>query len=141
MYVECAQIRREFGFRTALAGTLIRLGQVLLQEGDAIQSKKLAEESLEIFRDLNIPDMQVYCLNLLAGAAGIDRQDARAARLFGAAEAATRILVVETDEFYHVTYDPIIAAARDRLGDTDFDKMWAEGQKLSLEQALELALD
>jgi predicted ATPase/DNA-binding SARP family transcriptional activator len=141
LYRECAQIRRDWGFRTGLALTLLRLAQVLIQEGNAIQSKKLAEESLEICRELNITDMKVYCLNIFAGAVGIDRQDERAARLFGAAQAATEKLDVETEYFYHMTYDPIIAVIREQLGETDFNKAWAEGRNMTLEQAVELALN
>jgi len=141
LYRECAQIRRNWGFQTGLASTLLRLGQVLIQEGDAIQSKKLAEESLEIYRELDIKDIGVYCLNIFAGAAWINRQDERAARLFGAAEAATEKLDVETEYFYHMTYDPIIAGIREQLGEADFNKAWAEGRKMTLEQAIELALN
>jgi hypothetical protein len=129
----------------------VRLGQVLLQEGDALQSKKVAEESLEIYRELNITDRWVYCLNILAGAAGINRQDERAARLFGAAQAAAEKLDVETEffynmtlepeYFYHMTYDAIIADICEQLGEADFNKAWAEGRQMTLEQAVELALN
>jgi hypothetical protein len=135
MYMECAQIRRDFGYEAGFAGSLYRLAQVYLQEGDAIQTKKLAEESLQIFRELKSVSMQVLCLNLLAGAAGIDRQEERAARLFGAAEQ----LNAEADDLYHMAYDPIIAAVRDVLGEADFNQAWEEGRQLSLEQAFELA--
>jgi hypothetical protein len=129
------------GWRTGLASTLLRLGQALIQEGDALQSKKLAEESLEIYRELNITDRRVYCLNIFAAVAGINRQDERAARLFGAAQAAAEELDVETEYFYHMTYDPIIADIREQIGEAGFNQAWAEGRKMTLEQAVELALN
>jgi non-specific serine/threonine protein kinase len=141
LYRECAQIRRDMGWRTGLAFTLLRLGWVLIQEGDAIQSKKVAEESLEIYRELNITDRRVYCLNIFAGAAGINRQDERAARLFGAAQAAAEKLDIETEYFYHITYDPIIADIREQLGEAGSNKAWEEGREMTLEQAVELSLN
>jgi hypothetical protein len=39
----------------------------------------------------------------------------------------------------HQVFDPLVASTRERLGDTEFNRLWAEGRKLTLEQALELA--
>jgi hypothetical protein len=127
------------GFRTGLATALLGWGQVVLQEGDAIQARGLFEESLAIVRELKIVEDQVYCLAGLAGVAGVAGQDERAARLFGATEAAAERLNLKMDDLYHKAYDPIIAAVRGRLGETDFNAAWAEGRGMTLEQALECA--
>lgn len=139
LLMECAEIRRQIGHRSAVAGSLIDLGQLLLQEGDFIQPKALAEESLAISRELKIIRFQVYCLAGFASAAGNAGQDARAAILFGATEAAAERLALKMDDFDHMTYDPIVAAVRGRVGEADFDVAWARGRKLTLEQALEYA--
>ncbi len=39
----------------------------------------------------------------------------------------------------HQVFDPLIAGIRERLGEAEFNRLWAEGRKLTLEQALELA--
>jgi tetratricopeptide (TPR) repeat protein len=138
-YKECAQIRREMGHRGGLVGTLINLAQVHLEEGDYIQASALSEESLVICRELKIVKAQVYCLAGFASSAGLSGQDGCAARLFGAAEAAAERLDLKMDDYDHKAYDPIITASRERLGEAEFNRLWAEGRKLTLEQALELA--
>jgi hypothetical protein len=43
------------------------------------------------------------------------------------------------DDLEHKSYDPIIAAVRERLGEAEFKRLWDEGRMLTLEQAIELA--
>jgi len=136
-YVECARIRRQMGHGYGVAVALINLGQLSLQEGDVAQAKATAEESLAISRELRTVPNQVHCLAGFAGATALDEQDERAARLFGAVEAAAETLDLKMDDLDHMTYDPLIAAVRDRLGEADFSAAWAEGRKMTLEQALE----
>jgi hypothetical protein len=42
--------------------------------------------------------------------------------------------------FYRDEYERLIAAARDRLGDDSFKKLWKEGWVLTLHQAVDYAL-
>jgi tetratricopeptide (TPR) repeat protein len=139
LYTECAHIRREIGFQAGVVGTLINQVQVYLEQGDSLQARALSEESLAISIELKFIQATVYSLAGLAGAAGIERQDQRAARLFGAVEIAAERLNIKFDEFDHRAYDPIIITIRERLADTDFKSAWAEGRQLTLEQAIELA--
>jgi predicted ATPase/class 3 adenylate cyclase len=138
LYTECAHIRRQI-WRSGLVTTLIDLVQVHLEQGDSLHARALSEESLAISIELKFIRAPVYNLAGLAGAAGIERQDQRAARLFGAVEAAVERLNIKFEEFDHRAYDPIITAVRARLAETDFKSAWAEGRQLTLEQAIELA--
>jgi hypothetical protein len=138
LLTECAQIRRQIGHRIALANVLVGLSQICLQEGDPIQVKALLEESLAIYKELKIVRDQVYCLVGFAGIAYLVGRDERAALLFGAAEAALEMLHIELDEMDHLTYDPIMAAVREWLGQDRFDAAWTQGRKMTLEHALEL---
>ena len=38
----------------------------------------------------------------------------------------------------HKVFDPFVAVLRERLGETEFNALWAEGRELTLEQAIEL---
>jgi hypothetical protein len=144
LYTESAQVKREMRWRESVAFTLGDLCQVYLQEGDFDQVRVLTIECLAIYKDLpEIPEPNrsihlLYCLANLAGAAGNAGQATLSARLFGAVEAAAEDLGIVMDEFDRAAYDPIIAALRERLGEPDFNAAWAEGRKLTLEQAIEL---
>jgi predicted ATPase/DNA-binding SARP family transcriptional activator len=138
-YLECAQIRREIGFQSASAEALYSLGRVLLQEGDAIQAKAQFEECHLIYNELKSIFGQVIYLFGMAGVAVLMGQYETATYLFAAIEFfATRLDILMSD-ISHQVFDPLIATTRERLGETEFNRMWAEGRQLTLEQALELA--
>jgi len=62
-----------------------------------------------------------------------------ATRLFGAAEAIRQRTRLARFPVYQAGYDPAVAAARDTLGQQDFDTAWAEGAALSIEEAIAYA--
>ena len=76
----------------------------------------------------------------LGGVAAARQQPERAARLFGAAiEDNTLISVMEPAE--QADTERCIAAARAQLDETVFAVAWAEGQAMTLEQAIAYALE
>jgi hypothetical protein len=64
--------------------------------------------------------------------------DCRAESLFGATDAAAERLALKMDDFNHRVYDPTIAAIRERLGENDFNVLWTEGRRLTLDKRLSL---
>jgi hypothetical protein len=68
-------------------------------------------------------------------------QRMRAARLLSAA-ANPRASTGAGRRLYELaTFEPMVAALRATMGDAAFEAAWAEGQALTLEQAVDLALD
>jgi len=139
MYAECAQNHRLYGYRPALAWDLYHWGRALLQEGHVTQAEALFEESLAIFIELREGPGQESFLRGMAGAAFLTGQNESAARLFGADQSISKKLGAPMDVLDHKVFDPFVAALRERLGETNFNALWAEGRELSLEQAIELA--
>jgi hypothetical protein len=127
------------GTKRILAWELYLICLVSLEEGDSIQARAIIDEMLAIYRELKIAQPQINCLTGFAGVAGISGQDKRSACLFGAVEAVTERLDAKMDDLEHKSYDPIIAAVRERLGEAEFKRLWDEGRMLTLEQAIELA--
>jgi hypothetical protein len=75
---------------------------------------------------------------LLAGAQGRER---RAALLSGAAERLFEILGASLPLVDRADHDHKMAAARAVLGEESFAAAWSEGKAMSLEQAVEYALE
>jgi predicted ATPase/class 3 adenylate cyclase len=100
---------------------------------------RTAEAGLSATRALQIDDrpLAVYCLELLAAAAAAGGDERRTALLLGATEAAREAMGVEPDEDEE-------ALRSYALGSLDRERglvadAWAEGRKLDLAQAVELA--
>ncbi|ORB88463.1 Putative HTH-type transcriptional regulator [Mycobacterium persicum] len=75
-------------------------------------------------------------LECLARLAVNDDNHGYAARLLGAAEAIRRRMGHPRFPMYQAGYDAAVAAVREALGQSDFDAFWAEGARLSTEEAI-----
>ena len=82
-----------------------------------------------------------YPIEGLAILASAQNRMGRAARLIGAAENFYTPLRFEMSAKERAEHDRVIAAARLALGEEAFAKAWAEGQSMSLEEAVIYALD
>ena len=125
--------------------TLAALGRVALAAGDTATARTRLTQAVTVLRDGG----QVWSLPLrlaeLAQLAAAQGQPTRAARLWGAAAAQRQTLVgrpPRADE------DPLFGTPaqadevlRARLGDAAFAAAWAQGQALTLEQAVAYALE
>jgi hypothetical protein len=76
----------------------------------------------------------------LAGVAAVDGAPDRAARLFGAAEAPLRASGDRFDLVDQGEYDRNLAAVRAQVDAEAFAAAWAEGQAMTLEQAIAYGL-
>ena len=82
-----------------------------------------------------------YCLEGLAAVAGEQGQPDRACRLFGAAAALRKTGGWPLEPVYQSEYQRQVAALRDTLGEKAFAAAWAEGQAMTLGQAIAYALE
>jgi hypothetical protein len=79
----------------------------------------------------------------LAGYAGVLVMSGKAdlaARLFGAVESLLESIAGRLDPSDQKEFDYYVAAIRGQLDDAKFEKAWAEGRAMTLEQAIEFAL-
>jgi DNA-binding CsgD family transcriptional regulator len=83
-----------------------------------------------------------YSLTGAAGVAVLRGRPARAARLFGAAEAVRKAVGHPVQPLKRVNYDyeSYAASVRAELGEASFEAAFSEGRAMSPEQAIEYAL-
>jgi predicted ATPase/DNA-binding CsgD family transcriptional regulator len=142
-YQESLAIRRELGDTRGVAVSLINLGHVAYHRGTYQEATKFFEESLAMFQRIESTRGTIDCLDGLAGVLGAEHMPERAARLFGAAEqlretAQIGLIVAYPDQ---MEYDFYKASVRSQLTEEVFAAAWREGSAMTLEQAIEYALD
>ncbi|HTX91626.1 MAG TPA: tetratricopeptide repeat protein [Anaerolineales bacterium] len=99
------------------------------------------QENLVISNDVKDYWGLVWGIERLAEAAEKTGQDARSARLWGAADALRHVAGVLWHPGFHSYYtEERFAGLQARLGEAQWKKLWAEGQALSVEQAVAEAL-
>ena len=121
--------------------SLNRLGFMARDQGDYGAAWVLFEESLAIFRELGNKLGIAQNLEGLAAVAVAQAQSERAARLFGAAEGLREVIGAPLPSADRAEHDRSVAAVRTALGEEAFAAAWAEGRAISLEQAVEYALE
>jgi|SRR5579859_291702 len=116
------------------------LGETALAQGESTNASAHLIKALALFRELGDRAGVSWCLAGLAGVAMLDEEPQRAAQLWGAAEAQRQAIGCRPAPAARATRERLIAAAREQLGDELFAAAWAEGEKLTMEQAVALAL-
>jgi predicted ATPase/DNA-binding CsgD family transcriptional regulator len=136
-------ISREIGERQATTSALYTLAILAQTEGEDERARNLLEEGLRLSAELGNEADVAHCLEGLASMYGAEGKIVRAARLWGAEEA-----VLEKLEDAVYTYLPDralhrsqVAAARSQLDEAVWTAAWTEGRVMSLEQAVEYALE
>ena len=81
---------------------------------------------------------QLECFAFIAGAS---RQNERSTKLFGAAEVLRELIGSPMTPLERREYDQAVSNLRARIDETALAKAWAEGRALTMEQAIEYALE
>jgi DNA-binding CsgD family transcriptional regulator len=120
---------------------LINLGLASVGLGEHERAMGSFEEALVKSEDMGRTPQVIETVEGMASLAGAMGNAARAAHLWGAAEAAravTGIGVFTPDEL--ALHEPHLASARTELGEAAWEKALAEGRAMSLEEASQYAL-
>ena len=142
LYEESIAIGRELGHRSGIAYSLHNLGNVAYEQGDYLAARLQFEEGLAILRELGDREGSDQSLAGLAAVIAALGNSLRAARTWGAAERLRVEIGSPLPQSDRPRYDRRVAAARAALGDdAAFDHAWQEGRALTLEQAIDLALE
>jgi len=142
-YEQALEVHRELG-RFPTATPLFNLAWVAVHSGDYQKARRLFEESLKLHREYGYKiGMVEECLGGFAAILGMIGKPEAAARLFGAVEALLEKIgrAGGMEQLDQKEYDYYVAAVRAQLNESALAKCWAEGHALTLEQAIEYALE
>src|SRR5919107_2062652 len=103
-------------------------------------AEEFLKEALALERELGYWAYGAYCLEGFAGLAGARGQGARAARLWGAAEALRTGIGAPPTPEARPYYERSMAATRTLLGEVAWEAAFAQGPAMSPEEAAEYAL-
>ena len=134
---------REAGDARGIARCLIEIGFVTLTQGDYERATTLLQECLCLARELDHKLYIQYCLTMLGGVAASQGRPVLAARLWGIAEVMSETYDTRFTRVSHalIDYEDRLAAARSQLDEAAWEAAWAEGRAMTLEQAVEYALE
>ena len=131
---------RELGGKRGIAQLLHLLGLVALGQDDHDRATELFKESLALNQELGVKDFIAYCLEGLAGVAVAQGESEPGAIILGAAEGIRKAISAPPPPSERVEIDRNVAAVRAGLDEKTFTEAWAQGRKMSMEEAVEYAM-
>lgn len=134
-------LSREAGNWSMLANFLGTQALLKRLEGNDAGTGELLRESVEIAGMLRDDYNVVFCATGLAGVAAREGRAKRAARLFGVADALSEKTGAGVSwSVLRSLNERDLASTREMLGPGTFEKAWAEGRAITLEEAVAYAL-
>jgi tetratricopeptide (TPR) repeat protein len=134
-------VLNETGDKWNIASNHRLLGSVALDQGDYKRASAFFVQGLSLCGELGDKYISQQCLQGLARAASGTGHYERAVRLFGAAEVLRETLGFHSYPVDQAGHDQCVISTRAAFGDDAFAAVWAEGRAMTLEQAVEYALN
>jgi non-specific serine/threonine protein kinase len=142
LHEECLGIARKLSDRRDVALSLLNLGDTVREQGDYPAARALFEESLAIQGELGDQHNVARALEGFAAVVFALVGPARAARIWGQAAQLREEIGAPLEPPDRSRYNHHVAAARAAMcDDAAFDRAWQEGRDMTLEQAVQYALD
>ncbi len=138
---ESLNILQRIGEVRSRGYSLSSLGAVAWLRQDFIRARTLYSEALTLSYQIGEKLSVVYSLGTLTGIAGEQGQVVRAARLAGATGRLFDTLGTNLDPLEQAAYERGVELARAALDPATFDRLWAEGQAMTLEEVVQYALE
>jgi predicted ATPase/DNA-binding CsgD family transcriptional regulator len=148
--LESLALRRERGDKWGIGTSLGTLGWVALRQHDFKQMRTLLRESMAVRTDTGDISGIAWCLEKLAQAIMLEAQVVtlaqratdlqRATTVLGAAAALRTPLGSMIDLADQHDYEQMLANLHAALGESSFAMQWAAGSRMSIEQAVDVAL-
>ena len=131
---------REMGDIQRVAMIQSEFGHMERYEGNLDKAEQAYRETISVWQKIGHGAAVANQLECLAFIAIAHNQDARAARLFGAAEALREKVYIQMSQFERIEYDKQVTELRNGMDDKAFSNLWAEGRVMTMDQAVQFAL-
>ena len=115
-------------------------GHVERQKGNLMQARSIYRETIKGWQDLGNRAAIAHQLECFGFIALAEEEPQAAVKLFGAAEALRDKIQAPMTDYERVEYDQKVAQLLSMFAETEFHALWAEGESMTLEQAIEFAL-
>jgi tetratricopeptide (TPR) repeat protein len=143
LYKEALEITQSCDDKEGNANILGDLGLHYFTMRQYAKAGPLLHRSLSIFAALGDKEDVTCALTVLAGFSAETHDHNRAARLFGAVDAAYESMgigLLPLDRLRY-RYDGLISSLRNAMGESAFQSCWDEGRKVTLDSAVKLATE
>lgn len=142
VYEEGLAVAREIGSNLGIAQALCSLANVSYMQSDYSTARSRYIEGLDFNRVTGflLKGIVAWSIGGLGAVAAGIGEAARGTRLLSAASALAGSLNAPPDPEDRIVFERGVASAKAQLSHIDFERAWAEGQAMTLEEAIDHAL-
>jgi predicted ATPase/class 3 adenylate cyclase/DNA-binding XRE family transcriptional regulator len=140
-YEEVLSSYRQARFNLLMSVPLYMLGAIAIRTGDYAGAKTRFSECLLFEQQRGMNSLVLECLMGLAGIASTEKRFERAAQLVGMLELQVRTRQIPVEKGSQAELDRLTTFLREELGDVEFEAFATSGRAMTMEQAIEYALE
>ncbi|MFN8472627.1 MAG: adenylate/guanylate cyclase domain-containing protein [Anaerolineae bacterium] len=141
LFAEAVEIGKQMKDIRVQARTLQFWAALSFLRGDETAAQEHVREALVLLQRIGDIWYIMLCLLITAGVLSRQGLSDRATRLLAAFETWRTSIGVSTIGPYQIAYDEALATAHAKLDDAAFQDGWAEGQSMTLDEAIAYALE
>jgi hypothetical protein len=133
-------LHKEMGDQLSVTGHQSEMAHVARQMGNYREALALYRETLPDWQKIGHRGAVAHQLECLAFIAKAQEQGERAVKLMSAAEALREASSSPRTPQEQIEYDRELEGLRAGMNDKTFDLLWAEGQSMTMDQAVDFAM-
>jgi hypothetical protein len=133
-------LHRQMGDHLSVTGHQSAMGHVARQMGNYKEALTLYRETLPDWQNMGHRGAVAHQLECFAFIAIAQEQGERAVKLMSAAEALREASSSARTPQEQIEYERELAGLRAGMDDSNFDALWAVGQSMNMEQAVDFAM-
>jgi tetratricopeptide (TPR) repeat protein len=118
----------------------VNMAYAILRQGDIQQAREIFEICIRDMQNTGSLSGVVYCIEGVASLIANHEQASRAARLFAWADAVREKMGDHRLPLVQDSIEKDLAVIHSKIDDTEFARLSTEGKSMTMEQAIELAL-
>ncbi|MBC7878021.1 MAG: adenylate/guanylate cyclase domain-containing protein [Anaerolineales bacterium] len=139
-FVESAEISKKIGNKRMAYSSRSEFAHVLREHGKIDEALEIYREVLPQWKELGHRAAVAHELECIAYILIKKEEPESAGMLLGAAEVLRKAIDTNMTNLEVVEYEKEISSLRKMLGEDEYNRRWLEGQKLTIDDAIELAL-
>jgi len=117
------------------------MGHLLRMQGRYSEAAVVYRETIQAYQEYGENAAAAHELECFAFIAAAQGNSERAVRLLGAAEALRERLNTDMTMIERREYEKVMSGLREQTEDEVLTKIWSEGRAMTMEQAIQLALE
>jgi tetratricopeptide (TPR) repeat protein len=139
-FLQSADLAKKIGNKRQMYSCYSELAHVLRENGELAEPLTIYRDLLPKWKEIGHRAAVAHELECIAYILAKIDQLQRAAALLGAAAAIRKMIDSAPTPLEQVEYDKELAALHAKLIDAEFKQAWEQGQKLTMDEAIALAI-